>query len=157
MQRIPTMTWLLLVWVAPTLGQELLTPPKAAPPEVAVAEAFPRAGTVVVRLLVPQNRAAPVQREQELEGKKVTVTEYTLRFHKWLLVELPVDGRQVQAFDVQGKAIDPQQLLKRLAKPSPVLLFKGDDPDPYYLRLLRPDSVIITAPQHKFTPPPPRP
>ncbi len=67
------------------------------------------------------------------------------------------DGKQVQAFDVDGKKIAPKELLKLLGKRSPVVVFKGETPDPYYLRVLRPGTVALKGPQDKLTPPDPRP
>jgi hypothetical protein len=76
--------------------------------------------------------------------------------YRWVTVALEADGKQVRAFDVKGKPIAPDQLPKLLPKLAPVALFKGADPDPYYLRVLRPDTVVIKAPADKFTPPPRR-
>jgi hypothetical protein len=100
-----------------------------------------------------------VQREVERGGKKELATVATIRYHRWHQVDLEADGKEVQAFDVEGKPIAPGQLLKLLAKPAPVVLFKsvvGEGPDPYYLRVLRPGTVVLQAPRDKVTLPPRR-
>jgi hypothetical protein len=92
-----------------------------------------------------------VRRELERGGKKVPATVAVIRYSRWQLAELEADGERVRAFDATGKAIAPGQLPRLLAKPTPVVLFKGEDPDPYYLRVLRPGTVVIKAPPDKLT------
>ena len=58
-------------------------------------------------------------------------------------------GDQVRAYRPDGKAAEPNDVLKALAKPSGVACFIGfiglkpADPDPFYLGLLREGSVVL--------------
>jgi hypothetical protein len=154
------MNWCLLGLLAvltlapPSGGGKLPDLPKVPPPEVVPAEAFTKGGAVHLRFYLPVPSVAGVVREVERGGKKERVQVTTLQYSRWRLAELEADGKQVRAFDVTGKTIAPGQVPRLLAKPTPVALFKtvkGEEPDPYYLRVLRPGTVVVTAPREKVT------
>jgi hypothetical protein len=146
----------LLLAAAPSPRREQPPLPREGfPPEVVFAQAFPKGGAVQLRFFIPIPATGPATREVERDGRivrqQIAIFVYTRR----LVVDLEVDDKQVRAFDVEGKPIAPQQLLKRLAKLSPVVLFKvvkEGVPDPYYLRVLKEGTVVITAPHDKVTP-----
>jgi hypothetical protein len=129
--------------------------PDSAPPHVVMAEAYEKGGAVRLRFLIPNPQIAGIPRVIEENGKKLNVTVATTRFNKWYMQDLPVDGWQVQAFDGEGKKLAAKELLTRLKTYTPVVVFKGDNPDPYYLRVLRPDTVVLKGPPLALNPPPP--
>jgi hypothetical protein len=144
----------LLLAAAPLPRRERPTLPNRPPPEVVLAEASEKEGAVWVRFLIPWGQRTEKPGIMEIDGKKIPVTTSTRTYGKWFpTVDLKVDGKRVQAFDVEGKEIAPKELLKRLAKRTHVVLFKSDPPDPFYLRLLRPDTLVFKAPLEKVTPP----
>jgi hypothetical protein len=141
----------------PLVAAEVPKMPRSLPPEVGLATVSTRDGAVMVELLVPQTHSVPAEREVELNGKKVKATVYVTRPSRWAILRLEVDGKEVQAFDLEGKAIAPEQLPKLLGKKhTPVALFKDVDPDPYYLRMLREGTVVIRAPESRINPPRPK-
>ena len=143
----------LLIAAAPLPRRDVRTLPKYPPPEVVLAEAFEKEGAVFVRFWVPVPHIVTVSRTIEEDGKKIKAAVATFSYGRFLFVDLKADGEQVQAFDVKGKEIAAKELLKRLAKRTHVVVFKSDPPDPYYLSVLRPDTLVFKAPVEKVTAP----
>lgn len=152
-KRCPVAALALLLGAAPSVGNEPPALPKAFPPQFFMAEAFEKGGAVQVRFLIPLGRPQPVRRVVERDGEKREVVAYRPGYDRWHSVVLEADGREVRAFDAAGKPIETQRLPKQLSKPSPVIVFLGGEPDPYYLRVLRPGTVVLTAPHEKLVPP----
>ena len=125
-------------------------PPKKGStwPVVAVlAQATEANGKVVVRFSIPvevPDGAYPV-------GPKGELVIGANSKMGWFDIHLVADGKKVRALTADGKAIEPKDLPKRLAKACRVVLFKGQaEPDPYYLGLFREGVVLIVAPADKF-------
>jgi hypothetical protein len=154
MKKSLLLVLVLLIAAAPADRRDLPTLPKSPPPEVVVAEASEKDGAIWVRFWIPVGSPAPRQLTIEKDGKKMEVTTYTISYSRWSRMDLKADGKQVQAFDVEGKEIAPQELPKLLAKRPHVVLFKDDSPDPYYLSVLRPGTVVLKVPQDKLNHPP---
>src|SRR5262249_3434783 len=155
MKKYLLMISVLLIAADPFVPPDEPTLPRYPPPEVVVADASEKDGSVRVRLWIPVPHVVTVERTIERDGKNINMDLATYRYSKWFRVDLKADGEQVQAFDVEGKKIAPKELLKRLAKETHVVLFKDDPPDPYYLGVLRPDTVVLKAPGYEVTPPQP--
>jgi hypothetical protein len=148
-----------LLAAAPVPRPEPLPLPKFPPPEVVFAQASQQGGAVQLRFFLPVPEPKSVFREVELGGRKLVEQVVTTGYSRWRQVELAADGKRVRAFDVEGKEVAPTRLLELLAKPSPVVLFKvvqNEGPDPHYLRVLRPGTVVLQAPFEPFNPPPQR-
>lgn len=63
----------------------------------------------------------------------------------------------VRAYDSDGNPIEASELPKLLEKPTPVVVFQADPPDPAYLPLLKEGGIALVATPGTFDPPPPRP
>lgn len=131
--------------VAVTYAQDLPLAPQGPSPNQMLATAVKKDGADVIRFFHLEKRIKKVQVERD--GKKVDVdfieTQWTPRTD-----DLQVDAKGVAFFTADGKAIDPKALLKRLAKPTRVVVFYFEPkekltPDPAYLRMLREDVVVI--------------
>jgi hypothetical protein len=135
--------------------------PSSLPPEIMVAHATEKDGGVIVKFSGTKaisliKRAITVEKD----GKKMEleVTAYEFSFYE---IDVRVDGKEVKAFGVDGKAINPKELPKRLGKATQVaVVFHHPDLDPkldpFYLRLMREDVVVFTGPRTKFMPPSPK-
>jgi RNA polymerase sigma factor (sigma-70 family) len=65
--------------------------------------------------------------------------------------------RQVGVTDVAGKPIDAKMLSKRLQTETPVLIAGDGNPvDPYYLAVIRQDTIVLMPPAPSFPPTEPR-
>ena len=141
--------------VASSSGQDRSPPPKGPGPSFQLATAVEKDGLIVVRYSQPVQATKTVQVEKD--GKKVT---QNVAYTVWNDIEFKVDGKSVAVLGADGKAIDPKNLLKRLAKPTPIAIFAFNPkdeltPDPFYLRVLREDIVVFAASYMEFRPPPP--
>jgi hypothetical protein len=78
-------------------------------------------------------------------------------------VALPVkfcvtlDGKDAQAFGVNGKPLAPADVVRRLAKPAPSVVFYGEVPDPYYLSVLRAETIVFVLPKDPLNSAPAQP
>jgi hypothetical protein len=125
-------------------------PPKGPPPTlIPVVEIDPVKGTVMTQHT--EYRLVPVQvpKEVELEGKKVVmlVTESrpvsVITRRLWAMTDL-------QAFTADGKPLPPAELGKRLVPGALLLSAAGDElPEPAYLKLFKPDTVVVVFKQPK--------
>lgn len=145
---------------AHSTAQDKLAPPIDGPPVIMVAQASTKDEAIVVRVSNPQptfkTKAVEVDRDGEKVTVNVTVCEYV-----WSEVDVKVDGMEIAAFGVDGKAIEPKDLLKRLAKPTQVAVVQNPPGldrklDPYYLGALKDDIVVFKGPEEKFRPAPPK-
>ena len=138
-----------------TAAQDLPPLPKGPSPDFGLATAMEKDGAVVVRFT--SRGAHNKVLEVEQDGKKVTQIVVELA---WVdSADVKVDGKDFAVLGADGKAIDPKDLLKRLAKPTQVAVFRigpkvEPKPDPFYLRMLREDVVVFVAPYAKFLPAP---
>lgn len=125
--------------VGPVNDAEEPPTPKGGPPEFCLASAARSDGKVVVRI----SRMASTAREV-VGGKEVYVSK-----NHWVASKEFVLGEQLRAYRVDGRSADPGEVLKALSKPSGVACFIGfvgpkpTPPDPFYLALLREDSVAL--------------
>jgi hypothetical protein len=137
-------------------GKDLPPAPIGGGPLCQLATAAEKDGAVVVRFHQLWLHAKVLKVERD--GKQVVENEFVYRWVE-VPVDVRVDGREVRVLSADGKAIDPATLPKRLAKPTPVVVFRFSPkeeprPDPFYLRMLREDVVVFAGPFEKFHPPP---
>jgi hypothetical protein len=70
---------------------------------------------------------------------------------KWSNLRKVTLGKTVQAFRVNGEGVESKSVLKALAKPKGVAVIvrtKASDPtkpDPFYLALLREDTLVLVV------------
>jgi hypothetical protein len=53
------------------------------------------------------------------------------------------DRSQNRLMDLNGNRISREEALKRLGKDTPVLVSISDMPDPYYLKFVKPDTLVL--------------
>ena len=141
-----------------SVAQDRPDPPVDGPPVIMVAQATARDGDVILKVSNPQPTFKTKTMDVDKDGKKekvnVVVTEYV-----WSDIDVKVDGNVIAAFDVEGKPIDPKNLLTRLAKAARVAVVLNPPGlnrklDPYYLGALKDDIVVLKGPEETFRPGP---
>ena len=77
---------------------------------------------------------------------------------KWSNLRVVTLGKTVQALQVNGERAEPNSVLKSLGKPKGVVVFvrtKESDPaspDPFYLALLRADTLVLVVDHEELYP-----
>jgi hypothetical protein len=138
-------TLLLLVRVGS--AQEKDTPP-GQPPQLWLASASKQDGRVVIQIAKPEERGGLGGRGGFEPGVKSLPATTVM---KWSNLRKVTLGKTAQAFRVKGERAEPKTVLKALAKPKGVAVFvrtKESDPtrpDPFYLALLREDTLVLVV------------
>jgi hypothetical protein len=114
---------LVAVVAARSGAQDRPPAPSGAPPEIMLAQATVKDGRIVVQFSMPHFIEKHVTVEVERDGKKAPETR-TVKESIWFDIDVTVDGKEVEVFGVDGKAIDPMDLPKRLAKPTQVAVVR---------------------------------
>jgi hypothetical protein len=119
------------------IAQEGSPTPRGVPPEYCLAWASRKDNGVGIRIY-----RLEVMEVEYVDGKEVWR-------RRWIAPKTLVLGEQVRAYRPTGKAFEPNDVLKALAKPTVVACFIGTigpkpaEPDPIYLGLLREGSVVL--------------
>jgi hypothetical protein len=119
------------------IAREESPTPKGPAPEYCLAWAGRKDKGVAIRIY-----RLEVTGVEYLDGKEVWKT-------RWIAPKTLLLGEQVRAYRPTGKAVQPNDVLKALAKPTVVACFIGtmglkpSEPDPLYLGLLREGSVAL--------------
>jgi hypothetical protein len=104
-------------------------------------------GRAYLRLTQYETRFVLEKREVKVGDK---VEEQTLKVPVTVAreVRLPLDAKGVRVMTAGGKRVEPKDLRAMLKKTSAVLVSAdGKDVDPLYLRLARPDALVVISPQ----------
>jgi hypothetical protein len=128
-----------------------------APPTVMLAKAVSTDGKVTLKVTIREcvflDEAYTVTQEiiKKVDGKDVKELVPVTKTRKVCKavqkeVDVPLADSGVAVTDLEGKAISPADLLKRLEKQSPILRSWGGSPDPYYLQTTKPDTLILVTP-----------
>lgn len=139
-----------LLFVPVGSAQEKDAPP-GQPPQLWLASASEQDGKVVIQIAEPVERGGLGGRGGFEPGVKSLPAT---RVMKWSNLPKVTLGKTVQAFRVNGERAEPKSVLKALAKPKGVAVFirtKDNDPpspDPFYLALLREDTLVLVV-NHK--------
>jgi hypothetical protein len=145
------------VFIVPALAAFLFTPvaiaqekekykdtaPRGDSPKLLQAQASQVDGKVVIRIDRPvEQGAGPLVR---VEGGGSLPAYNVMR---WLEQRTLTLGKTVQAIQTNGKTADAEAVLKALAKPKGVAVFvraKGAPLEPFYLGLLREDTLALVV------------
>lgn len=134
-----------------TLAGDPSSFPKQLPPVVGTAIA--RSADVGVELTV----TCPVPRWINVPGKldpdlpklstlaniRPSITKESIRIR--LVGPMYTQRSETRVLDLNGKQLSHEELVKRLEKESPVLVaVDGGTVDPYYLQIVKPDTLIIS-------------
>ena len=122
---------------------EPITPPKGEGPQIALVQAVGGNLTLTVARAVPVS--VQEKRVREVDGKKVeeivALTKYTMVQEK-----VAISTAKAKFSTANGKKLDAEAALKALATPQYVALAQDGKPvDPAYLRVLKPDTLVIVA------------
>ena len=115
-------------------------PPPGPHPVLWLASATQQNGKVVVQISMPGLPPPPMDpKDKPAEGSV------------WVELRKVTLGKTVQALRINGERAEPKTVLKALAKPKGVAVFvrtKENDPrrpDPFYLALLRDDTLVLVV------------
>jgi len=121
---------------------QALDAPRGSMPFVVYATASEKEGKVTVKLIHYVQQY--VQEKVKVKKGDIEVEEAITK-----IVTVPVeqmyevDGKKVTAMRVNGKAIEPKDLVKLLEKSTAVLFSHGGKIDPYFEPVYKPDTIVI--------------
>jgi hypothetical protein len=137
----------MLVFVPVGSAQEKLAPP-GQPPQLWLASASEQNGKVVIQIAKPEERGGIEGRGGFEPGVKSLPATTVMMWSNLRKVTL---GETVQAFRVNSERADAKSVLKAIANRRGVAVFvrtKESDPtrpDPFYLALLREDTLVLVV------------
>lgn len=136
-------------------AQEKPEPPSGQQPEIMLARATQNNDSVVVSFTSPVLKPRSERVEEEVDGKKISMTRMVYDFVKWNELDLKIDGKTIKAYSVDGKEVAATVLPERLKKATRVAVMlhsPGVKPklDSYYLEALRKDTLVFTIPLSTF-------
>jgi hypothetical protein len=134
----------LVVFVPVGSAQEKLAPP-GQPPQLWLASAYEQDGKVVIQIAKPEERGGPGGFEPGVKSLPATMVM------KWSNLRKVTLGETVQALRVNGERAEAKFVLKAIAIPKGVAVFVRTNardparPDPFYLALLRADTLVLVV------------
>jgi hypothetical protein len=141
---LPSLAALLFAALAAAQEKEKDTAPRGDSPRLLQAQASLVDGKVVIRIYNPvEQGAGPLVVGEGIQG---SLPAYTVM--RWLEMRKLTLGKTVQAYRTDGKPADAEAVLKALAKPKGVAVFvraKAAKPEPFYLGLLREDTLALVV------------
>jgi hypothetical protein len=137
---------------APAPSEEAVKPPQGPPPAQVLAS-MTKAGEFEITqpVLVPEVVREP--RTITVNGQAVTQTVEVVKT-KTVQVTRRIKGDGVKVYTAAGKEVDAKDVPDKLKKPT-IVLFAADDKkvDPFYLKIIKPDTLVIVAPVPEPVPP----
>jgi hypothetical protein len=95
---------------------------------------------------VTEYRAENRQSEVIINGRK-EVRVQTVTVPVMRQVKIALDGKEVKVFGTDGKQIPAKELARRVKRPISVLVSADGKPvDPFYLRMVREETLIVVSP-----------
>jgi hypothetical protein len=149
--RVLTLLSVSLLLLARVGGAQEKDAPAGQPPQLWLASASEQDGMVVIQIAKPEERAGVGGPGGFEPGVKTLPATMVM---KWSDLRKVTLGKTAQAFRVNGERAEPKSVLKALGKPKGVAVLvrtKEDDPtrpDPFYLALLREDTLLLVV-NHK--------
>ena len=137
----------LLLFASVGSAEEKDAPP-GQPPQLWLASASEQDGEVLIQIAKPEERGGLGGRGGFEPGVK-SLPATTIM--KWSNLRKVTLGKTVHAFRVKGERAEPKTVLKALAKPKGVAVFVRTKesgptrPDPFYLALLREDTLVLVV------------
>ena len=151
------MRWLMLVSIVLPMcasianGEEKDTAPRGDSPQLLMASATQKDGKIIIDIARPvEQGAGPL-----VVGPGIGSLPATMVMN-WVVLKKFTLGKTVQAFRVDGKPVEPEAVLKALAKQKGVAVFIRANvqakPEPFYLSLLRGDTIALVVAHKDFYP-----
>ncbi|HKI32374.1 MAG TPA: hypothetical protein VKA46_10935 [Gemmataceae bacterium] len=137
---------------APAPPEEAVKPPQGPPPAQVLASMtkdgeFEITQPVLVPYVVTETRTVNVG--GRLVPQSVNVTAY-----KTVQVTRRIKGEGVKVYTAAGKEVDAKDVPDKLKKPTIVLFAAdGNKVDPFYLKIIKPDTLVVVAPLPEPTAP----
>jgi hypothetical protein len=121
-------------------------PAKGPPPTILVAQVDESGRPFLVHVIL---ETVPVQKKvQVLVNNRVEERTVTVHVAESRTVRFDLDGDKARVFDAAGKRIAPKELRNRLKGPTAVLVSTdGKEVDSFYLRLARPETLVVVSPE----------
>jgi hypothetical protein len=142
----PTLLAVALAAVAaPAPAEEAIKPPQGLPPTQVIASVNKDGEFEIVQtVLVPETRSE--ERTVNMNGVPVKQVVQVTVF-KTEQVSRRLKGEGVKVYTAGGKEVDAKDVPAKLKSPTIVLLAAdGKKVDPFYLKLIKPEALVIVAP-----------
>jgi hypothetical protein len=124
-------------------------PVPASAPEIAMATAGPRETIRIYRYV--ERLVSNLEYEVESTERKPSLVE-ARTFRTVCRQESEIAVAQISARCVNGRKLDQEALLSRITKPVAVLLIvRGQEVEPVFLQLAKPNTVILELPERPAT------
>jgi hypothetical protein len=130
---------------APAPAEEAIKPPQGLPPTQVIASVNKNGEFEIVQtVLVPETRSE--ERTVTIDGRAVKqVVQVTANRPEQR--KFQVKGEGVKVYTAAGKEVDAKDVPDKLKSPTIVLLAAdGKMVDPFYLKLIKPEALVIVAP-----------
>ena len=138
---------------APAPAEEPIKPPQGPPPQQIIASMtseglFEITTTALVPTIETRERVVTI-------GGRAVKEMYTVTTLKTVQVTRRIKGEGVKVYTVAGKEVDAKDVPEKLKKPTIVLFaVDGNKVDPFYLKIVKADTLVIVQPQAVPTPVP---
>jgi hypothetical protein len=146
--RVLTLMLATLPLFVPVASGQEKDGPAGQPPRLWLALATEQDGKVVIQIAKPEEQGSHGGRGGFEPGVKSLPATMVM---KWTNLRKVTLSKTVQAFRVNGERAETKSVLQALAKPKGVAVFlrtKESDPtrpDPFYLALLREDTLVLVV------------
>src|SRR5262249_26208433 len=135
---------------APAPAEEMPKPPQGLPPtQVIINMTKDGEFEITQTRLVPEERTET--RTRNINGTPVLETGKVI-VHVPVQVKFRIKGEGVKVYTAAGKEVDAKEVPEKLKKPTIVLFAAdGNKVDPFYLKLLKPEALVVVAPAPSAT------
>jgi hypothetical protein len=147
---------------APAPAEEEIKLPEGVQPIQVIAR-MDKDGRIELTEQVMEVRTEKRIRNTVVDGKTVPV-EYEVTTYRGVPRKRLLPEKGVRVYTAAGKEVDPKDLPEKLKKPAIAFLaWDGKKVDPFYLKPLKPDTLVIVQPPEAPRPadegakPPPKP
>ncbi len=130
---------------APAPAEAPVKPPKGPPPAQVLASVTKDGEFEITQpVLVPEIRTE--ERIVTIDGRPVKQLVQVTAL-KTVQVTRRVKPEGVKVYTAAGKEVDAKDVPEKLKKPT-IVLFAGDGNkvDPFYLKIIKPDTLVVVAP-----------
>jgi hypothetical protein len=136
---------------APAPADEEVKLPQGVQPVQIIAQ-MNKDGRIEVTELVTEYREEKRTKTTKVDGKEVPV-EYVVKIALYVPRQRLLPEKGVKVHTAAGKEVEAKDLAEKLKKPTAVFLaWDGNKVDPFYLKLLKADTLVIVPSPPEPTP-----
>jgi hypothetical protein len=130
---------------APAPAEEAIKPPQGVPPAQVIASVTKEGEFEITQtVLVPEARTE--ERTVIMNGVAVKQLVQVV-VNKPVQVTRRIKPEGVKVYTAAGKEVDAKDVPDKLKKPTIVLFAAdGNKVDPFYLKIIKPDTLVVVAP-----------